>query len=86
MNNLTDLKEFTERYAGLSRHYNLQMEKTNPNSGNENGDAESLHRHFKKAVDQALMLRGSRDFSSREEYEVFLAELIRLKNRSRHRD
>ena len=34
--------------------------------GNENGDVEQSHRQFKRAVDQALMLRGSRDFASRE--------------------
>src|SRR5919108_271363 len=29
---------------------------------------ESSHRHFKEAVAQALLLRGSRDFASRAEY------------------
>ncbi len=31
----------------------------------ENGDVEQSHHQFKRALDQALMLRGSRDFASR---------------------
>ncbi len=54
---------FTARYEGLMNHYRLQMEKTQPRRGNENGDVESSHRHFKDSVNQALMLRGSRDFT-----------------------
>jgi hypothetical protein len=44
---------------------------------------ESSHRHFKAAVDQALMLRGSRDFPSREEYSRFLTDLVRQRNLGR---
>ncbi len=39
---------------------------------NENGDVEQSHHRFKRALDQALMLRGSRDFESRETYVAFL--------------
>lgn len=83
VNNLSDQREFTARYQGLTSHYGMTMEKTNPNSGHENGDVESLHRHFKKAVDQALMLRGSRDFHSQEQYEEFLREVLTMKNAGR---
>ena len=34
---------------------------------------EQSHRQFKRALDQALMLRGSRDFASRDHYEAFSA-------------
>jgi len=37
---------------------------------------EQSHHRFKKAVDQALLLRGRRDFSSVEEYAKFLQELM----------
>lgn len=83
VNNLSDRREFTARYRGLMDHYRLTAEKTNPNSGNENGDVESAHRHFKEAVDQALMLRGSRDFESREEYAGLLRELLTRRNAGR---
>ena len=83
VNNLSNRREFTARYQGLASHYDMAIEKTNPNSGHENGDVESLHRHFKTAIDQALMLRGSRDFPSVEQYEMFLRELLDAKNAGR---
>mgnify|MGYP006285090611 CR=1 FL=1 len=76
VNNLKDVREFTARHKALLDHYGMHGEHTNPNSGNENGDAEQRHRRFKNAVDQALMLRGSRDFDSQEEYAVFLSRLF----------
>lgn len=83
VNNLSDRREFTGRYRGLMDHYRLTMEKTNPNSGHENGDVESLHRHFKRTLDQALLLRGNRDFESRAAYESYLRELLGQNNAGR---
>jgi len=37
---------------------------------------EQRHYRFKMALDQSLMLRGSRDFASREAYERFLQDLF----------
>jgi hypothetical protein len=85
VNNLSDRREFTARYRALLDHYRLKAEKTNPESGHENGDVESAHRHFKETVDQALMLRGSRDFESREEYAAFLRNLLSQKNAGRRK-
>ena len=69
--------------AGLMLHYNVEPTKTNPGSPNENGDCESLHGHLKDAIDQALMLRGSRDFASREAYQAFIDEVFARKNAGR---
>jgi len=76
VNNLDEKREFTQKYNALLRYYNVEGEKTNPNSGNENGDVEQRHYRFKKAVEQSLMLRGSRDFKNRRDYEVFLENLF----------
>jgi hypothetical protein len=81
--NTSDLDEFTLRYRGLLEHYDLLAEKTNPNSGNENGDVEQRHHRFKRAVDQALMLRGSRDFADAGAYVTFLKALVDHLNRGR---
>jgi hypothetical protein len=81
--NGSDTKEFTGRYQGLLEHYNLLAEKTNPNSGNENGDVEQRHHRFKRAVDQALMLRGGRDFTDVQAYGQFLKALTEQLNRGR---
>ena len=64
-------------------HYGLEKERIQARKANENGDVESSHRHFKEAVDQALMLRGSRDFANREAYAKFLDDLLRQRNLGR---
>jgi len=80
VNNLKDKAEFTTRYEGLLAHYQLQASHTSPGRAHENGDVEQSHYRFKRAVAQALSLRGSRDFSSREEYAQFLRELLWRRN------
>jgi transposase InsO family protein len=72
--------EFTERYQGLLRHYGMRASHTTPSRSHENGDVEQSHHRFKRAVDQELLLRGSRDFASREEYEEFLRKLLLRRN------
>jgi len=76
-------EEFTQRYKALLSHYGLQGHKTQPASPNENGDVEQRHYRLKKALEQSLMLRGSRDFSSREEYAGFLGRLFSQLNAGR---
>jgi hypothetical protein len=73
-------EEFTVRYTALLNHYDTIGISNNPNSGNENGDVEQSHNRFKNAVDQTLMMRGSRDFDSRQEYEQFLVNLMAKRN------
>jgi hypothetical protein len=76
-------KEFTLRYDALLRHYRLDARHTHGGHANENGDAEARNNRFKRGVDQALMLRGSRDFSSLEEYARFLQMLFARWNAGR---
>jgi hypothetical protein len=74
---------FKQRYQALLKHYGLQGQAIQAGKGNENGDVEQRHHRFKTAVDQALMLRGSRDFSSREGYSAFLKEMLARQNADR---
>jgi len=83
--NGSDMKQFTSRYQGLLGHYGLRAEKTNPQSGHENGDIEQRHHRFKRAVDQALMLRGGRDFADVAAYQAFLRALVDQLNRGRRK-
>ena len=78
-------EEFTANYRALLGHYGVVGEATNPASGHENGDCEQGHRRFKDAVAQALLLRGSSDFASREEYERFLREIVKQRNARRQK-
>src|SRR5215831_18624765 len=83
VNNMSNLEEFNRRYEAVMDYYEVKPEHTNPASGNENGDVEQSHYRFKRAVDQALMLRGSRDFASVEEYAQFLKNLLGQRNAGR---
>jgi hypothetical protein len=74
---------FTRRYEELLGHYGLKPEKIQPRQAHENGDIEQRHHRLKRALEQALMLRGSQDFSSREEYQSFLEKLFEQQNAGR---
>lgn len=80
---LKNRDEFTARYQGLLTHYGLRASHTNVGKGNENGDVEQAHHRFKRAVKQALLMRGSQDFENRSEYERFLAGVIDKRNAKR---
>lgn len=81
--NLQSPAAFTQRYVALLRHYGLEGRMIQAAKANENGDVEQSHHRFKRAVDQALMLRGSRDFSSLELYTEFLSGLFKQLNSGR---
>ena len=75
--------EFTRHYEALLRHYGLAGRKSQAGRANENGDVEQRHNRFQRAVEQALLLRGSRDFESRRRYEEFLVHLFAQLNAGR---
>ena len=76
VHNALHAEEFTQRYQALLKHYGLTGRKSQAASPNENGDVEQRNHRFKRAVHQALLLRGSFDFASREEYQQFLRKLF----------
>ena len=83
VNNMSDEREFTSRYESLLRHYRLEGQKIQAGKANENGDVEQRHHRLKRAVDQALLLRGSRDFGSGAIYKEFLRLLLAQLNAGR---
>lgn len=83
VNNLSEDREFRGRYRDLMDYYQVEPQRINVRKAHENGDVESSHGHFKTVVDQALLLRGSRDFADREQYERFLERLTDKRNASR---
>jgi hypothetical protein len=83
VNNLSERKEFTSRYEALLRHYGMVPQKIQAGKANENGDVEQRHHRLKRAVDQALLLRGDRDFASVADYQRFLRDLLAQLNAGR---
>ncbi len=54
----------TRRYEALCAHYGMEPSRNNRGVAHENGSIESPHAHLKQAVEDALLLRGSRDFDT----------------------
>lgn len=79
--NLTEEEDFTVRYTALLDHYGMAGTRNNRGVSHENGSVESSHRYLKEAIEQALLLRGHRDFEGRGAYEGFVRETVMRRNR-----
>jgi hypothetical protein len=73
-------EDLTQRYQGLMRHYAMTPSRNNPGIAHENGSIESPHGHLKKALEDALLLRGSRDFDDLDAYRRFVDEIVGRQN------
>jgi len=82
-----DLKDgrraFNERYLGAMAHYGVEADRNTPGRAHENGSVEQAHHRFKRAVEQALLVRGTREFADRASYEAFLREIFAGRNKRR---
>ena len=74
---------FNEEYLQLMAHYGLEARTIHVGNPNENGDIESSNGGLKRAVEQHLLLRGSRDFATIEAYETFLFGIMERRNAGR---
>ena len=83
VNNLTEQANFQKNYQTLLRHYGLEGRKIQTGQPNENGDVEQRHYRLRRALEQALLLRGCRDFAGLEEYRGFLGKLFEQLNSGR---
>ena len=73
----------TRRYEALCAHYGMQATRNNPGMAHENGTIESQHGHLKRAIAQALVLRGSTAFDSLDAYRDWIADLVGRRNARR---
>jgi hypothetical protein len=77
----TDAREdLTRRYDALCAHYGMQPTRNNRGVAHENGSIESSHGHLKKAVGDALLIRGINDFDGLASYRRFIDEIVSRKN------
>lgn len=74
-------RALTVRYRQLLEHYAMESTRISPGRPNENGVAEQANDGFKSALQQALVIRGSRDFASVALYADFLGEVMDRLNR-----
>jgi hypothetical protein len=78
-----ELKDITLSYDEVCSHYGMQATRNNRGKGHENGSVEAAHGHLKRRLEQALLLRGSYDFKSIEEYQDFI-DIVVQKHNNRH--
>lgn len=81
----SEKEDLTGKYREFCAYYNMEPTRNNRGVSHENGTIESSHRHLKARIDQALMVRGSRDFDSIEAYRQFVREIISRHNRRVHK-
>jgi len=80
---LTGGRDLTKRYRALLEHYGMKSTRIRPGRSHENGVVESKHGRTKSLLAQTLVIRGSKDFSSQEEYEEFVRRVVSESNRLR---
>ena len=78
-----DADDMTERYRALCAHYGMTVSRNNRGLAHENGSIEGPHGHLKRAVADALALRGSADFDDLDAYRAFIAESVGRANAHR---
>ena len=76
-------RPFNEDYLALMRHFGMKPRTTEIGAKEQNGDVEASNGALKRRLNQALLLRGSRDFVSVEAWESFLQGVLREANGSR---
>ena len=77
--------DLTARYEALCAHYGMTPTRNNPGVAHENGAIEGPHAHLKRALQQALLLRGSSDFTDLDAYRRFVDEVVGQANARRHK-
>jgi len=62
------------------RHYEMEPSRNNAGIAHENGSIESAHGHLKQALEDALLLRGMREFADLDAYRAFVDEIVGRRN------
>jgi len=69
-------RPFNEEYEDLVRHFGMKPRTIAVGKCQQNGDVEALHNAMRRRLTQHLLLRGSRDFDSREAYEAWVESVL----------
>lgn len=72
--------DLTRRYEELCAHYGMRPTRNNRGIAHENGSIESSHGHLKRAIADALLLRGTAGFDDLATYRGFIDEIVSRRN------
>ncbi len=76
----TAADDLTRRYEDLCSHYGMTPTRNNTGVAHENGSIEGPHGHLKRAIQDALLLRGAADFDDLAAYRGFIDEIVSRRN------
>lgn len=76
-------RAFNTAYLAVMRHFGMTARTTAVGAKEQNGDVESSNGALKRRLEQALLVRGSRDFESVEAWQVFVDQVVRKANAGR---
>lgn len=79
-NNLAEREELTHRYEELCERYGMRPTRNNRGVSHENGAIEARQRTAKHFLEQALLLRGTREFADIAAYRAFVSEVVERAN------
>ena len=69
-------RSVTKRFRAVLDHFGIDSSRIQPGEAHENGVAEKGHDVLKSALDQALRLRGSREFPTVDAYLEFVDHIV----------
>jgi len=68
--------DLTDRVDALCRHYGMTPTRNTKGVAHENGAIEGPNGHLKRAIEDALIMRGTRDFVDLGAYRRFIDEIV----------
>jgi transposase InsO family protein len=68
--------DLTDRMDALCSHYGMTPSRNTKGVAHENGAIEGPHGHLKRAIADALIMRGSHDFEDLDLYRRFIDEVV----------
>jgi len=69
-------RSLTQRFAAVLDHYGMRSTRIMPGEAHQNGVAEKANDLLKRALAQALVIRGSSDFAAIADYEHFVQDVV----------
>lgn len=78
-------RAFNAEYVALMRHLGMTPRVIALGEKEQNGDVEAANGAIKRRLEQALLVRGSRDFESVDAWQAFVDETLRKANANRGR-
>lgn len=78
-------RPFNADYLALMRHFGMEPRTTKVGAKEQNGDVEARNGALKRRLEQALLLRGNRDFEDAAAWQAFVDQVCRRDNARRGR-